>query len=304
MNRHPRTRRLGTGAAVLTAALGGPALGQPQVLFPAGGTMPAAPVELYYGTRSIAPGGADEVSRTQPVEVQVPAVVPAIAHYTPEVSPITPPVAAVKNPLEATNQTTRENASAVLNAATNLLGGLATRLSSTNENKPAPAAEPLPVSTHSTFPATLPRFTESIPLPPTDPRPAGEAVPTITLSMDRLVLFAVAVGIALGMGLIALVRQIMRQWAGLFVRKVEYFPPPPALTPIVISEKGMPQLPTSDKAERFDASTITEPQPGESDDALSQFILSQNQAVLSAMHPMRSAGERMAKDVAAPVRIG
>lgn len=329
-------------APILTALAAGPAAGQGRDVYPATaststielyyGTRPV----IRTAPKPFAPPAARVAVPQLP-----PLVVPAIAQtHTPIASP---PVdhrtgarttEAVAGVLDAVQSGTRS----VSSAATQVLERVGDRLLANEPRRELPAAPLVPVPvpvlpptlpieamTVRSSPATLPAMNDvtplTVPAPARADAPAAPAASTtdILLTQDRLIsALGIAVGVAAGLGFALVLVLFLRRPAGSQGGSRGF--PLPALSgtgPLVISERGLPKVPESvsqsrpdSEPERFDPSqlqdaprqTVEQRRP-RTEEAVVQFILDQNLAVLSAIGPSRPSEPRYASDFAAPVRI-
>jgi hypothetical protein len=314
-------RKAGVASAVLAFLWAEPTFGQPTVLPP---PTTAPGTEIYYGVTPFAPVTPPE---ELPLTIPGPSVVPAIIEYTlppapqpsagmivgvPKIVEWNRPQVQTALPLHGALDVVREGARPTSSTASTVIENL------------TPPREPRPESKFDqTPPAEFSLAKTSTSLPPAPPVLAGtgDADGTISLSMTRLVtLIAIAVGVAVGILGVGM--------AFLFVRRRDaesYFEPsptrftPPPITdlptkPLEISEKGLPassEPPRNEGKPRPAAPApprpvppmkAVQPRPGQKDEAVEQFILDQNLAVLMAI----STGKddlRSATDVGSTIRI-
>ena len=325
-------RRSGWRLAVpaLSLAIASPVLGQTPGMSP----LPAASsgVEIYYGTRPV----PRPVVSVRPVPMpELPLVVPAIAQTPTPISPEPmrlPPITAIaaepeRLPEVEPDRTMSPDTAQILERISDrLLASAEIHRRIATPPVPAPPQPLLPEAVHArSTPGSLPIMTDVTPLERPTAAPAlpvtnAEVVTRgITLTPERLLTaLGLAVGVAGGLGFALVLALFLRRPAS--PSRIPREQLPPSLlgpTPLVVSEKGLPKVaesvsqsrPTEESAgpERFDPSMFqdapparptVEPRRPRTEEAMVQFILDQNLAVLSAMGPSRPS------ELNAPVRIG
>lgn len=271
-----------------------------------------------------------------------PLVVPAIAQTQTPIADTTQPTVRTTEAMVGVLDAFRSGTRSVSSAATQVLERVGDRLLANNPHReivsPAPVLMPvlpptLPVDAMALLPspAPLPAMKDvtplTVPVPARAEPYATQVVSTVAvdslMTTDRLVsALGIAVGVAGGLGFTLMLVLFLRRPAGAAVGTRGL--PMPVLSgsgPLIVSERGLPKVPHAvsqsrpdSEPEQFDPSQIqiqiqdgsrrtVEQRRPRTEDAVVQFILDQNLAVLSAIGPSRPHDSGYPGDITAPVRI-